>query len=182
MTFDRDGWVTLLVCIGQAFVPVLVNQLLVKEEQLSAWYTSLKKPKLITPPPIAFAIVWSILYLLLAVSGFLVLWLGDPNTTAMQVGFAFHSLQLLLNAAWSPLFFGAHRLWAAFIVLVALLVLSTVAMVTCALATPWSLVGYVPYVSWLVFAAFLNAGFAIANPVEDESHKMLNNTLSESSL
>ena len=69
------------------------------------WYESLEKPPF-NPPDLAFPIAWTTLYTLIAISGFRV-WRtekGSERTRAL----ALWTTQLALNAAWSPIFFGAR--------------------------------------------------------------------------
>ena len=74
-----------------------------------AWYETLKKPSW-TPPDWAFPVVWSILYLFIAIAGWLV-W----QSSGWSLVLTFWILQLLLNGAWSWLFFGLKRMDLAFV-------------------------------------------------------------------
>lgn len=117
------------------------------------WYERLKKPSW-QPPNRLFAPVWTLLYVMIAVAGWLI-W--------REVGFAraalplvMYALQLILNAAWTPLFFGLHRPDLAFIDIV-LVWVSIVA--TIALFYPIHLAAallLVPYLAWVTFASALN--------------------------
>jgi benzodiazapine receptor len=117
------------------------------------WYGQLVKPTW-RPPNWIFAPAWTILYISIAVSGWLV-W-RDLGFVAAAVPLAVFAVQLALNAAWTPIFFGLHRPDLAFIEIV-LLWSSIVA--TIALFYPvnagaaWLLV---PYLGWVTFAAALN--------------------------
>lgn len=70
------------------------------------WYERLKKPSW-RPPNRLFAPVWAVLYLTIAVAGWLVWRKGGFADAGLPL--AIYALQLILNAAWSPLFFGLHR-------------------------------------------------------------------------
>ncbi|MDO8943474.1 MAG: TspO/MBR family protein, partial [Desulfobacterales bacterium] len=78
------------------------------------WYRGLSKP-FWTPPNWLFGPVWSVLYIMIAVAGWLV-WRADPGSPALWLW----GLQLLLNGAWSWLFFGRRRMDLAFADLVAM--------------------------------------------------------------
>jgi tryptophan-rich sensory protein len=120
------------------------------------WYERLKKPSW-RPPNRLFAPVWTVLYVMIAVSGWLV-W-REFGFAGAVLPLAVYALQLVLNAAWTPLFFGLHRPDLAFvdIVLVWLSIVATIALflplhVGAALLL-------VPYLAWVTFATALN--FAI---------------------
>jgi translocator protein len=115
-----------------------------------SWYASLIKPDWNTPSWI-FGPVWTLLYLLMAVAAWLV-W--------KQVGWRwplrFYLVQLALNAAWTPIFFGAHQIGWAFVEIIALWIAILVTMLAffrVRKAAGWMLT---PYLAWVTFAAFLN--------------------------
>ncbi|MFW6077859.1 MAG: TspO/MBR family protein, partial [Hyphomicrobiales bacterium] len=79
------------------------------------WYFELDKPPF-NPPAWVFGPAWTILYVLIAVAGWR-MWRRDPGGWPMRLWWA----QLALNFAWSPVFFSAHRIGLALVVVVALL-------------------------------------------------------------
>jgi len=114
------------------------------------WYEALNKPTW-NPPGWIFEPVWSLLYLLMAVAAWLV-W----RRVGWQRALMFYFIQLALNAAWTPIFFGAHELgWAlAEILLMWLAILLTMrGFFQVSKPAGWMLV---PYLTWVTFAAFLN--------------------------
>lgn len=117
------------------------------------WYTSLKKSCL-TPPPVVFKIVWSILYLMMFISLFYVISTKSEETKAFCY-LAFLS-QLFLNFSWSIVFFDFKNPKFAFYILI-LLILTLSA--TIILFYNFShLAGFllIPYLLWCCFALFLN--------------------------
>ena len=117
------------------------------------WYEGLRKPPL-NPPNWIFGPVWSVLYLTIAVSGWLV-WQARPVSATPL---ALWGTQLLVNAAWSLLFFGLHLPGLALVdilVLLALLIASTVSFFR---VRPLAGLLFLPYGLWVGFAAYLNAG------------------------
>lgn len=118
------------------------------------WYEQLRKPGW-RPPNWLFGPVWSILYLMIAVAGWLI-WRAAGDTAAGQAALAVYAVQLLFNAGWSAVFFGLRRpdlglievllLWSAILATI-LLFLSI-----------RPLAGYllVPYLIWVSFATLLN--------------------------
>lgn len=125
------------------------------------WYLALNKPSW-HPPTWVFGPVWSTLYVMMAVSAWLV-W--------QQGGFAHQRraltlflVQLVLNAAWSPLFFGLKQPGIAFaeILLLWLAILATIiSFHRIHRIAAWLLV---PYIAWVSFAAFLNGTLWQLNP------------------
>ena len=115
------------------------------------WYAGLQKPPF-NPPNWVFGPVWTVRYILIAIAGWRI-WRRDPHGAAMKFWIA----QLALNFIWSPLFFSAHLPGAAFVVIIALLVvILAVIMLTLdrERVSAWLLV---PYALWVAFAALLNA-------------------------
>lgn len=116
------------------------------------WYRRLEKP-VWTPPNWAFPVVWTALYLAMAVSAWLVWKAGG---WAAVPALAVYGGHLLLNAGWSWLFFGLRRLDLAMAELVAfwLSILATILLFAGFSATAaWLLV---PYISWVTIAGLLN--------------------------
>jgi tryptophan-rich sensory protein len=70
------------------------------------WYEHLKKPSW-RPPNRLFTPVWTVLYVMIAVSGWLI-W-REAGFDGAALPLAIYALQLVLNPAWTPLFFGLHR-------------------------------------------------------------------------
>lgn len=131
---------------------VVIASLIGVAFQPGAWYQDLAKPAW-TPPSWVFAPVWTVLYVVIAIAGWLV-WRAGGNRFSAPV--YFWLVQLVLNAAWSWLFFGLHRPAVA-LVDIALLLIAIVAFI----ATAWrySAVAaslFVPYAAWAAFAAVLN--------------------------
>lgn len=115
------------------------------------WYRTLMHP-VFTPPEALFGIVWSILYLTLGVSAFLTF--KDKLHARALLLFV---LQLVLNACWTPVFFGAHSLFGALILIIAMLIALVFLCKACYpinRVVVWLLM---PYGLWLLFATYLTA-------------------------
>lgn len=130
----------------------------------NAWYWSLILPEL-TPPPQVFQIVWPVLYALMGLSAALVLaaWGARGRRAALWV----FLVQLLVNLAWSPVFFGAHQITAA---MVLILILDALVLVTVGLFWRVRWVAgalLLPYLGWILFATVLNWQFVELNPDAD---------------
>lgn len=113
------------------------------------------------PPAWLFSPVWIALYVLIAVAGWLVWRAAGPQGAAAFLGV--YVLQLLLNAVWTPLFFGAELYGFA---LVDIVLLAVAVAATLLLAWRHSRVAallFAPYLAWVAFAAALNAAIWAAN-------------------
>jgi len=137
------GWVLLCftaAAFGSLFMP-------------GEWYAQLNKP-VWNPPNWIFGPVWMALYTMMAIAAWL-LW-RRGGLAARRLPLALFLLQLLLNAAWSPLFFGLHLPGLAFaeIVLLWLALLGTLIVFWKAHRFAGALL--IPYIAWVTFAAVLN--------------------------
>ncbi len=144
------SWVGLLLFLVLAFLAASPGALFPP----GAWYASLQPP-FYAPPNWIFGPVWTLLYIGIAVSGWLVWRRRGLQTREMGLW----AMQLLLNALWTPLFFGLNWLGVA-LVEMALLWL---AILVCTRAF-WNVsrpasVLLMPYLVWVSFAWLLNAGF-----------------------
>ncbi|EDQ33267.1 Tryptophan-rich sensory protein [Hoeflea phototrophica DFL-43] len=122
------------------------------------WYESLQRPSW-TPPNWAFPVVWSILYILIGVSGWIV-WQAQGVGLAMGLWL----LQLILNAAWSWLFFGMKRMDLAFVDVCALLLSILAYIAIASTVSPLAALLFAPYAVWVVTAATLNRAVWRLNP------------------
>lgn len=119
------------------------------------WYAALAKPPL-TPPDWLFPVAWTVLYVLMAVSA----WLVSRRVTlpdGLSVLLPFIA-QLGANGLWSVIFFGWHRPVAALLDLAVLWLLIALCIARfhrVSRPAAWLLV---PYLAWVSFAAYLNAG------------------------
>jgi translocator protein len=119
---------------------------------VATWYPGLRKPGW-TPPSQVFAPVWIVLYAQMAYSANRVARLSDPGR---RRALALWWLQLGLNAAWTPVFFGARRKGAAAAIIGALV--PAIAATAAASARIDRRAGllYAPYLAWSTYAAALN--------------------------
>jgi tryptophan-rich sensory protein len=127
---------------------------------IPTWYVLLDKPPLL-PPNWVFAPVWTTLYIAMGLALFLVI--QARTTQSKQNAYYLFGVQLVLNALWSVVFFGAHLLWPALIIIVLLLFTLVFTFRSFSrLSRPASLL-LAPYIAWVMFATYLTAGVAILN-------------------
>ena len=117
------------------------------------WYQALAKPSW-NPPNWLFGPVWSVLYLLMAISAWLV-W-KEEGLLGARIALSIFLLQLILNAAWSWLFFGLHEPLYAFIEIMVLWVAILANIILFWRMNPISGILLLPYLLWVSFASVLN--------------------------
>lgn len=144
----------LVVSLIACFLPGLVGGLGM-EGGGGQWYQSLTKPPL-NPPGWVFGPVWTTLYLLMGIALYIV-WqrAGRPGAT-LAVGV--FGAQLILNALWTPAFFAEQSPWLGLQIIVPLLVLIAFSVVLFWRIRPLAGWLLVPYLAWVSFATYLNAG------------------------
>jgi tryptophan-rich sensory protein len=136
--------------------PLLVGAIggIATAQSVVEWYPALAKPWF-TPPPWLFGPVWTALYVAMGVALFLV-WRGGLTSPECRVAVAVFAVQLALNVAWSPVFFGLRAPGAGLLVILVLdvaVVATIVAFRRVSKAAAWLLV---PYLAWVLFASALN--------------------------
>jgi len=127
----------------------------------TAWFQSLEKPS-IFPPPAAFGIVWTVLYVMIGFAVALVVsaWGARERDLAIIV-FAVHFVG---NLAWTGVFFGMQNMTGGLIVLAyAIVTLIAVIVVFWRVRRNAALL-LLPYFAWVCFASLLNYQFIVENP------------------
>lgn len=124
--------------------------------QPGAWYAGLVKPAL-TPPDWVFPAAWTILYLMIAVAGWM-LWRDRDQHPLGRRAVILWGSQLVLNAAWSWLFFGLHLTGLALVEIVLLWLVILLLVINGYRVRPLASWLLVPYLVWVGFAAWLNLG------------------------
>ncbi|MGZ2411673.1 translocator protein [Sphingomonas sp. F9_3S_D5_B_2] len=127
----------------------------------NGWFDGLQKP-FFMPPGWAFPVAWTILYLLMGIS--LAMILALPPSQRRKVALVLFFAQLVLNLAWSPIFFGARDIGLAKIVIFVMAALAAAAAGQFMRLRKIAGVLLIPYLTWLVFAATLNATIEQLNP------------------
>lgn len=126
-----------------------------------AWYRTLRKPTW-TPPDWLFPIAWSILYLMIAIAGWLVWRAAGFSGAGLALGI--YGLHLICNALWSALFFGARRMDLAFVDVAAMWISLALTIALFAPISPLAAALLAPYLAWVTFAGALNFTIWRRNP------------------
>ncbi len=150
----------MVLSIGVCFLAAGIGSVFTASA-IDTWYTTLQKP-FFNPPNWVFGPVWTLLYLLMGISLYLV-WITNIGREKKQQAITFFFIQLALNVLWSILFFGLKSPSAAFvgIVLLWLAIFLTIKnFLKISRVAGWLLV---PYIAWVSFASVLNLSIIILN-------------------
>lgn len=125
------------------------------------WFDALQKPSFM-PPGWVFGVVWPILYALMAIA--LAMIVAEPPSPRRQAALTLFFIQLVLNFAWSPIFFSGHDITLAKIVI--FVMAATAAAAAGQFLRLRKVAGLLmaPYLVWLIFAATLSASIEQLNP------------------
>ncbi len=140
---------SLLFWLTLSFVPGLAGMAFPPDD----WYRGLIKPGW-NPPAWVFGPTWTLLYILIGVAVYRVARRDSPHT---PVALTWFFAQLVLNALWTPLFFGLHRPDLALVCIVALWLAIVGMMRAFARVSPGASAMLTPYLLWVSFATALNA-------------------------
>lgn len=121
-------------------------------------FKELEKP--VNVPGILFPIVWSILYLLMSISCYIITTKDDKNKDNAII---WYGIQLFINSLWSLIFFGFSAYLFSFIWIILLLTIVIIMIVKFYKIDKMAAYLNIPYVLWILFAGFLNLGIYILN-------------------
>jgi translocator protein len=132
--------------------------------QVEGWYADAAKVPW-NPPNELFGPAWTVLYTLMAVAAWLV-W-RERNDADVRRPLTLYVVQLVLNALWTPVFFGLYpligvsALWLAFAIILAMDLFVLLTMIAFWRVRRAAAVLLIPYWAWILFATTLNAGIAV---------------------
>jgi tryptophan-rich sensory protein len=149
----------LLVCLGMCLAAGGIGAL-VGMFSLDTWYIFLRKPSFM-PPNWVFGPAWTMLYLLMGYSLFLVL--RAKQSLESRQAITMFLLQWILNVLWPIMFFGLHFPGIALIVIVCLWIAIAHTIRLFYLVSSGAAYLLLPYIAWVTFAALLNASIVVLN-------------------
>jgi translocator protein len=152
---SRPNWLVLLAFIALALAAGALGAIFspAGSDVTAQWYAALAKPAW-APPNGWFAPVWIVLYVLMGTAAWLV-W-GERYHRGRQAALAAYSVQLLLNALWAPIFFGAKSIGGGLFVIVALWLTIAWTLREFAIVKPAAAGMMMPYLAWITVASSLN--------------------------
>ncbi|WP_310602100.1 TspO/MBR family protein [Anaerosporobacter sp.] len=122
-------------------------------------YSTINTPSF-APPSILFPIVWTILYVLMGISSYIIYTSDSPQKSKALF---FYALQLFFNFWWSIIFFNFSMYLLAFIWLIVLIILIIIMIVQFYQISPIAAYLQIPYLLWCIFAAYLNYSIYLMN-------------------
>jgi len=128
---------------------------------IPGWYAGLTKPSF-NPPGWIFGPVWTTLYALMGIAAWLVYERGLKGVNVKRA-LSIFTAQLIVNVLWSIMFFGAHHILGAFVLIVALWILIAATIQLFGKISKPAAILLVPYILWVSFAAVLNASLYVLN-------------------
>lgn len=146
--------VAVLICLAIGYTASLFQA-----PSINTWYTTLQKSPL-SPPDAAFPVAWSIIYVCMGISIGLV-W-NKKAAIESGLGWIF-TLQLILNFAWSFLFFYLRNPIGGFIEITILDAVVLFYLLTCYRINKIAALLFIPYLLWLALATYLNAYIVLYN-------------------
>jgi len=151
----RPNWLILAAFIASAMGAGALGALFSPAVSAAAnhWYALLAKPHW-APPNSWFAPVWTVLYAMMGASAWLI-W-RERYHRGRSPALAAYAIQLIINAAWAPLFFGARNIGAGLFVIVALWLAIVWTVREFAVVKPAAAWLLTPYLIWVSFASALN--------------------------
>lgn len=148
-----------LICWLVGFQTIGIVLGLVTQDSIYPWYQHLNKSTL-TPPGFVFSIAWTLLYALLAIIAWILS--NDRRKESKKIKRLF-ALQMLMNWAWTFLFFGLHWITISTIWLLGLTFLNVILLIETKYTYKTIALLLIPYTVWLMFASYLNVVIALLN-------------------
>lgn len=145
--------------IVSILIPLTVGSISALVSGNMSIYPTLNKPAL-SPPSIVFPIVWTMLYVLMGISSYIVYSSSNPNK---DIALKVYGLQLFFNFCWSILFFRYNLYLPAFIWLIGLILLIILMIKKFYGISPLAAYLQIPYLLWCIFAAYLNFSIFLMN-------------------
>ncbi|OGM83513.1 TspO protein [Candidatus Woesebacteria bacterium RIFOXYC1_FULL_41_14] len=147
---------SILICLLVGMIGSLITY-----PAIPTWYAGLVKP-IFSPPGWLFGPVWTILYILMGVSLFMV-WKKGIKDKKVRLALKFFGIQLFLNGIWSPIFFGLKNPLFAFMVIILMWFFIRKTIIAFAEIDKKASRLLYPYLVWVSFASVLNFSVWLLN-------------------
>jgi len=142
---------SILICLTAGLIGAVFTI-----DSVQTWYKTIEKPSY-SPPNWVFGPVWTILYVLMGVSAYLI-WVKGLEKKEARMALMFFVTQLALNALWSILFFGMRNPFYGLIEIVFLWAAIAITIQKFYKISRTAAYLQIPYICWVSYAAFLNYG------------------------
>ena len=155
----KINWKLLILCIAIPLGVGAVSALLTKESM--EIFENLNQPAL-SPPGWLFPVMWTVLYILMGISSYLILTSGE-EPSKVQRAISVYGYQLAVNFLWPPFFFNFRWYFVAFLWLLFLIILVVVMIGRFYKLEKRAAYLNIPYLLWLIFAGYLNFSVYLLN-------------------
>ena len=156
---QKQWWISFIIFILLCLIVQIVGSLWTRETVLT-WYPTLIKPSW-TPPDWIFGPVWSCLYLMIAVSGWLMY--RAEYSQKRAVALMLYGSQLALNFIWSFLFFSLQSPILGLIDIILLCLFISLTIIKAWPVSRLASILLIPYLLWVLYATSLNVGIWLLN-------------------
>jgi translocator protein len=147
------GWITLVLGLGSG-IGIFFGP--------DEWFQTIAKPTW-NPPGWLFGPVWTVLYIMVGISVWLIQQRRDVSSAAKASAMRLFWIQLVLNLAWTPIFFGLHSPALAFVLICALWITIVLTISAFGKISTWAGYLLIPYLAWVSFALILNGTIWLMN-------------------
>jgi benzodiazapine receptor len=148
---------SIIICQFAGFIGSIFTR-----ASIPTWYAGLTKPSF-NPPNWVFAPVWTLLFLLMGISAYLV-WQQGLENKDVRVSLLIFGIQLVLNVLWTFLFFGQRSPLYAFVEIIILWIAIALTIFFFLQISRTAGLLLLPYLLWVTFAAVLNFSILKLNP------------------
>ncbi len=142
-------FISIIVCLAVGGISGYLTT-----SEITTWYATLQKPSF-NPPNYLFGPVWTILYIMMAIS-FWLIWKSDASETLKNKAILLFGIQLILNFFWSIIFFSLHQLGFALAEIIAMWVFILLSILAFYPISKPAAIMLIPYLCWVSFASILN--------------------------
>lgn len=156
---QKHLWISFIAFILVCFFVEILGSFWADETSLR-WYHSIAKPSW-NPPDWVFGPVWTILYIMIAISGWLIY--RAEHSTQRTVALIFYTLQLVSNFLWAFLFFSLHSPVLSLIDIVPLCIFIGLTIIKAWPVSKLASVLLIPYFFWVMYATSLNTAIWLLN-------------------
>lgn len=146
--------IILLVTFG---LPLLVN--LFTPDNAEFYMENIVRPSF-APPSIVFPIVWTILFILMSISAYIIY---QSDSVDKKQALVLYVIQLIVNSVWTYIFFGLGNYFASFLWIILLIIWVIIMIISFSKISKPAALLQIPYLLWLVFAGILNLAIYLLN-------------------
>ena len=143
-------------------IPIVPSFIISSFSNSSSTFDTIEKPFL-TPPGFIFPIAWTILYVLMGISSYLIYNSTTANNKEKKIALTLYSVQLIFNFLWTPIFFNFNLYLLSFIWIVILIILVVLMIASFYKISKPAALLQIPYLLWLIFAGYLNYSIYLLN-------------------